>query len=158
VLFASYNIHNRSRDGSVEPLIIQSNASPASLSSSAASYISILDLAEALTQSLLLEEVSCTTFTISTATANPTAISTALPRIQRNKYYDILRLDSALESSPKDATVDERESMEANVKTNMIDAYGFKNADTYKTQLEEDIAVEGYWKQMFAQIPRDSSF
>lgn len=166
--------------------------------------ISALDLSEAVVQSLLIDQVKNTAFTVCAAPSN---IQSNLPqRFPRNSYYGILALDddasrlAALASIQEeiktevvtpdqdtDPSMDEplgvrgqrkqsvvmydpdgdtpekrrmaKEKVTAEMKidraySEMRSVYMIRPAESYMSQMEEDVAVEKYWTELLADVSK----
>lgn len=135
-------------------IVTSKTSSPTPSAVKGSGYMAELDFAEAVVNSLLLEQVSQVTFAISGRPPAPNnRYNVKLPRIPRNAYYEILALDAATDvtNSENKSTEEERNVFYSEIKAN----YAMRNMDTFKSQLEEDAAVEEYWRTLLKDLPKD---
>ncbi|KAJ1428388.1 hypothetical protein B484DRAFT_449893 [Ochromonadaceae sp. CCMP2298] len=142
--------------------------------------IGALDLAEAAVQSLLLEEIERVSFTIcarsatsaDTATrASPAPAGAASPadqgsmRVSRQTYYGILSMDDTTDpgEDPKEADkaeqkrlLDEEETANSLTYKDMRSTYLIRPPDAFSSQIEEDQAVEQYWRSLLTNLRKDA--
>ena len=122
--------------------------------SSSSLSISALDLAEAVVQSLLIDTIESLTFTVCTS---PASAINLYSRVPRANYYGILYLDREVDEltdiNEKDKTkLAEIDSEE--VYSSMRSTYMIRPAESYLSQMEEDIAVEKFWTSMLKTLPK----
>lgn len=124
----------------------------------ACATMSLLDLAEVSTQGLLCDFLTQHTFFVSRNRRQSSRLilgddEEGIRRIRRSAYYAILDLDAATEAkggSDKELSEEELEKGYADMRA----GYSFRSMDDYKNQLEEDGAVEEYWREVFKQYIR----